>query len=296
MGTPDLKQGIRDLISQPGPNGIAPAFLADTGPQYPTIGGKLLYALGLGIDVLIEKTFQGIQARMPTVCDPSALPFIGLDDSIPQGTGEPTSSYRVRLQQTYQSWRKAGTPWGVMMNILPMLLPYTPEIRCVNDSSAWDTYFAGQSTQGPPNHVAPPSTPNWNWDDEADPHPAAPVAEPAWWRWWLIIYATSQAWATPAAVVGSGPVVGNNGKPLGVGFSQPALIFAGLRSVLSSWNKGGKWCRYIIVSFSDSLFDPAQTADGTHNPDGTFGPLAAPSGGVYTPVRFANARYCQGAA
>lgn len=292
MATP----GIRDLV-----DAVAPMWLKDGGPSEPTIAGRFNYVFGIACDVLLEKAQQGIKSRFPTECDPSALPYIGADRVIPQGAGEPTASYRLRLQQAFPTWKKAGSPWGVMMNLLPMLLPFTPQMRCVNDEGAWDTFAAGASTQTAPDHVWPKWLTLWNWDgDTYDPHPlgGSPVAPlPIWWRWWLVIFSVSpQAWCGPAPVKGSGPPMGNPGGPtMAKGFNVPASTFQGLRTVLATWNKAGKWCRWLVVSFDATLFDPAQPSDGTHNPDGTFGPWCAVVAGTYVTTRFKNARYVDGA-
>lgn len=295
-GPPDQFPGIRDGISQSVPSGFAPGFLSDGGPAFPTIGGKLLYVIGLAIDLLLEKTNQGIKARMPTLCDPSALPFIGADRVIPMGPGEPVASYRVRLQRAFQSWQRAGSPRGVMSSVLPMLLPFTPRIRTVSDASIWDTYQIAESTITPADHTVT-IPPNWNWDNEGDPHPAKDPkgSLPAWWRWWLIIFsvAPNYAWCSPGPTIGAGQwKIGDGSRS--IGFNVPASVINGIRSVVAQQNKGGKWCRYIIVSFSGTIFGVAQAADGVHNPNGTWGPMCAPSGGVYVPTRLSTARYCDG--
>jgi hypothetical protein len=53
----------------------------------------------------------------------------------------------------------------------------------------------------------------------------------------------------------------------------------------------GTWIRSIVVPFDDALFDPAQPADGTHNPAGTFGQWSLIDTGAYTDSRFTNAAY-----
>ncbi len=53
----------------------------------------------------------------------------------------------------------------------------------------------------------------------------------------------------------------------------------------------GTWIRSIVVPFDAALFDPAQPADGTHNPAGTFGQWSTITGDAWTDSRFTNCAY-----
>lgn len=289
--------GLRDVMSRAPNDGIAPAFLADNGPQFPTTAGKLLYVLGMGIDLLLEKANQGVKARFPTVCDPSALPYIGADRLIPQGPGEPISSYRVRLQRAFPSWAHAGSPFGILSSVLPMFLPLTPVVRTVSDKSDWDSYQAGADPTKPPDHEFVTAQ-NWNWDNDTyDAGPQSLIRIAQWWRWWLILFAVSpNSWCTKGPVIGAGQgwKIGPN-NPRSIGLSVPASTIQSIRQIVNQWMRAGSWCRWIIVSFNAGEWDPSQPADGVHNPQGTFGPWCTVVNGVYTPTRFSDSRYCDGA-
>jgi hypothetical protein len=281
--------GIRDLIAA-----IAHTPFKSGDPSFPTVSGKLLNVFGMSIDGLIEKADQGVKARIPTLCDASALQYIGNDRVIPRGPNEPEASYRIRLQRAYDTWAMAGNSRTVLGQVLPVAAPLTPRIRTVDDSSGWYTYEDGADTSQPPD-FAPgviAGRGEWDWDGHPSTFDSHPVGKQAWWRYWLVIYATD-GWIGKAPKCGSGMKCGD--KSISCGLNAPSAIMKGVQSIVAKWQRKGAWCRWIVISFDDALFDPGLTADGTHNPAGTFGPWAAPVGGAYVPTRFANARYCDGA-
>lgn len=273
----------QDFVVAPG---IAPAWLL--GPT----GTALLKSMGQAMDTLQTKFANGAEAHMPTKCDPSALPLIGNDRLMPQGPSEAVASYRTRLKQSISVWGKlAGTPWGVERAALSVLLPSQPRIRHVTNTSAWDTYDQSAIVTNPPYHAFQPNGANWSWDGSgstyADPSP--PGINP-WWRFWLVLYATGVPWCTSSGKWGSsGLKWGDPSKSWG--FSTPSAIFQLIQTVVRQWKSEHSWCRWIIVSFDDTLFNPWLGIGGGVNPDGTFGRWSKIVNGQYVQSRFTNARY-----
>lgn len=283
--------GVRSLW-----DAISHTPLKDGGQTFPTVSGKLGYIFALAIDALIEKADQGVKARIPTLCDPSALVYIGADRQMPQGAGESTAGYRLRLQRAWDTWARAGNSRTVLGNVLPMLAPFTPLVRTVSDVIEWYTYDAGADTSQPPWHYSATTPPIglWNWDGLIplyDPHAANQVM---WWRWWLLLFAVSpNNFCNPGANWGDpGVKWGDTNRSWGT--DRPASFWSAMRPVIAQWKQAGSWCRWIVVSFDLSLFDPFQPDDGVHNPDGLFGRWSKIVSGQYVPSRFSNARYIDG--
>lgn len=196
----DIGNQQRDAVKQYSPPWLANGF-----------GERFLYNLGLGMDALLEKMNQAMRARMPTLCDASALPLIGSDRLIAQGPNEPTANYRVRLQKAFDSWQQSGTRRSVLQQVLayvsnPANVPgsYMPSaaivsvaktVAGVGSEASWDTYYYGDDTSKPPSHrrVVPC---NWNWDNVSN-----------WWNSFLILYfpiILSSTTGTTATFVASG--------------------------------------------------------------------------------------------
>jgi hypothetical protein len=283
--------GIRDMIAA-----LAHTPLKDTGPTFPTVSGKLLDIMGLAIDALLEKADEGVKARIPTLADVSALPYIGADRNLPRAPNESEASYRARLQRAFDTFARAGNAGSLLAQILLLILPFTPRVRTVSGVGSWDTYEAGADTSKPPDHRDTDGTTGlWNWDGIPSTFDSAPGGNNAWWRFWLILQATSpQAFCAPGPNWGAGGFVWGD-QTISWGTNVPTTLFQSMRPVIRQWKQAGSWCRWIVVSFDTTLFDQAQPADGTHNPAGTFGPWAIQAGHTYVPGRFANARYADGA-
>lgn len=285
--------GIRDLLAK-----IAHTPLADGGKAFSTISGKLIGIFGLAIDALIEKADEGVKARIPTLCDPSALPYIGADRVMPQGPNESNDAYRIRLQRAWDTWARAGSARSVLSNTRPMLAPLNPRERTVSDNTEWYTYETQADTTQPPDHAIGDPISGvgiWNWDGQPATYDPHPTGQRMWWRWWLLLFSdVANPWASKGPVFGA-PGVKIGDPTLSIGFSNPSGLFKSIRQIVALWKAQHSWCRWIVVSFDQTLFDPTQTADGVHNPAGTFGPWYTISGNNYGPSRFANARYCDGA-
>lgn len=108
----------------------------------------------------------------------------------------------------------------------------------------------------------------------------------------LVYQAGANNWVGPSQVIGNFTV----GPSYTVGISAPSTLADGLRAILSNWKAANAWFRYMIISFDNTLFKPDAFSGGV-NPDGTWGPWAAPSvTGVYVCTRSDHARYADGVA
>lgn len=273
--------GIRDSLLA-----LAPPWLSD--PQQ--AGGKFLYSIGLNGDALLDKAQQSLFARMPGLADPSALPLIGADRLIPRGPGETDAQFAMRLRGAFDLWQRAGINAGVLRQVLGYLNVYKPRARIVTDSSIWTTQRPGVDPSIPASYQD--GEHNWNWDNNGDPHP--PAIE-AWWRWWLVLYSTSTSgsnWAGTPRKWGDPGKWGDKSKAWGVGI--PSTIFRSIRTIIGTCKRAGSWCRWMVISLDDSLFDPALPGDNVINPNGGWHSWGKVSGNLYVRARPAQGRYADG--
>jgi hypothetical protein len=212
-----------------------------------------------------------------------------------QGLSEPNAAFVIRLQRSFDTWRVGGSDWAIFQEVLPQLLPSTPPVTMVSDSSGWSYYDAGANVAVPPLHYTS-TVANWNWDGETfDP------GNPAWWRTWLILFSYApNAWAAAGPTLGTGgvPVLGSPDNVVigSLGFSNvSAQFWITLRQILTPWKAAHAWIRYVIVCFDGSHFARDVPQNVGINPDGTFGPSVLLVGGIYVAnFRFTQARYCAG--
>lgn len=65
-------------------------------------------------DYYIDRAKQAVKASFPLLAPPDALTAIGIERQMPQGAGEPTAAYAARLQDAWNAWPNAGTPYGML--------------------------------------------------------------------------------------------------------------------------------------------------------------------------------------
>jgi hypothetical protein len=87
---------------------IAPSWLRSG------IAGKILFAFGLMLDVLIELTTASITYRFPGVYGPDSLPYIGRDRRIRRGRSEPNANYAARLTTWLDLHATRGGPYALL--------------------------------------------------------------------------------------------------------------------------------------------------------------------------------------
>jgi hypothetical protein len=275
-------------------------------------GQRVRYAMSTPYDALLDSFTYAIYLGLAAYGTPAAvntqgsLRWIGYDRQIVQGFQEGTASYRARLLQWLIRHSYRGKATGVLMAVRGWILPQLPYMVVIKDSpggdsainsgdsvTTWTSYAdgadpmpAGATTVTPPTIVT--SAPrNFNWDGN---YPAPITVK----RAFLVIYSKSgDQWIAPAGNWGAaGSTWGDTSKCWGFAGKQSAV--SGIKQLVRQWKSAGTWYAWIIVVFSGDIFDSAQPADGTHNPNGTFGKWSIASGNTRIASRFAGAAYMNG--
>lgn len=195
---------------------LSPPWLA--GPT----GERLVFSLSIQLDALAEYLRLGVLQRMPGQCRPEALPAIGADRHLLRGQQETDEAYTFRLQNAWQTWKRAGTPKAVLDQIASYYSPSPPVVRYVvngfDDSGTWADWWTLANGVFSYQRVSPS---NWDWDGT---YPTG--------RFWIIVYVqTLLAWQ-----VGDGHVVGGGQS---VGFEGDGKFVADLRSLIGVWKAAG---------------------------------------------------------
>ncbi len=314
MGSTQLPTaGLRDSAQA-----IAPPFLSEDCPasaNNPTggVAGRLVYLLGLMGDALVDRTQQGMYARLPLggTSAPSggnggpyqdAVGLIGADRGLVQGMGESPLAFGKRCQRAFPTWQHSGQAPTVMQEVLAYLQTQC-RIAVVADSNnlgeAYATeYAAGANTALPPAHWLMA----WVWDtgygqnyaagiDNAwDGHPASTWG--AWWRDWLVLWSVAPyAWASAAPTWGSGVRWGQTSFSWGL--SVPASTIASIRALVKTWKCANTWYRWIVVSLDANFAN--WTAGAAYYPtSGNWQKWSKVVNGQYVVARSVNLRYCDG--
>lgn len=244
---------------------------------------------------------DGAGADLGGFPDVDALPYIGRDRGIVNGTVESFGDYASRLRQWRTIRARAGLNWGLLEQVRA-IMPAV-RLRLVSDLGYWWSIEADgtrryhtptaagafeQTPTAPATPIATPAHP-WNWDG------ATPQGDT-----WLIIYCHD---LIEGIVFGDGPIYGTSG-PGTVNWGMGALwgidlgprgkeFLDKLRQVIRDNSACGVRLRYVIFTFDDGSFDPELPGPypATGMPDGTWGRPYVLSGGVAVSPRFSNARY-----
>lgn len=262
-----MSGSIRDAI-----NHLAPPWLSTGAAE------KYLYSFGLGLDMLIEKLFQGMKMHIPTKADATALPFIGADRLIGQGPSESNANYATRLKYAFDDWRVAGNARSIVQQLRGYLSPFSPTIRVVDRirydgflnkvGGDWYTYTPDMDPQKVPPSVT--QKVDVNLDDLGGMYSSLAPRDPVgtqWWNFWVIIYSTgANQWATSGPTYADGHKWGDGST---WGSSKPQSYFDGMRALVQQWKARHAWCRGIFVVYAaeNQLFDPT----GVIGTDGTWG-------------------------
>lgn len=280
-----MKSFFRDKIRE-----MSPPWLQDGRYE------RLMYSIGLGFDLLAEKTVQAIHMFIPTKADASGLPVIGGDVLIFRGITESEQSYRGRLQTWTDMWQHAATPWRTLQQMLHVLRELRPAARMVSaryDSSTipagivdtkWNAYAAGADIDGaqPTRTLVEPG--NWDWDSVVRAQSSF-----SWARKWIVLESVApNDWChrdTGTWGDGNDGVWGDEAPAWNV--DVQASVFDSLWLELELVGSAHAPVEALIVSFDHAHFDPAQPAGAGINPDGTYGRWSKMSGSVQVPTRTA---------
>lgn len=81
------------------------------------LGGRLIYAIGIQLDVLADMAVNAVGLRFPRAAQPDALAGIGQDRKIPRGRAEPASTYARRLRRWLDDHRTRGGPYAMLTQL-----------------------------------------------------------------------------------------------------------------------------------------------------------------------------------
>jgi hypothetical protein len=75
---------------------------------------KYIYTIEFMRDLLVEKSFQAMQIRLPGQGDVSQIPYLAFDRQLVQGPFESDASFIIRLQHAFETWNEAGSAIAVL--------------------------------------------------------------------------------------------------------------------------------------------------------------------------------------
>lgn len=238
--------------------------------------GELVhYSLGLLVDAFLTRLYQGVYARFPDFAPDDALPHLGRDRKIVRGRDEDRTTYAGRLIRWLDDHRVRGNPWA----LLKQLRAYIGEdirIRTVDASGNWFTIEAN----GDEEYLLAQG--NWDWD-------GAPATN--WSKFWVIIYSTGGVPWSRDGTWNDGETWGEPGQGTW-GSTATVEEVDTIRAIVREWMPRHARCLNLIVSFSDSAFDPTDTNPPL--PDGTWGNWSKLVGGVQVPARDPDGIYWDG--
>jgi hypothetical protein len=81
------------------------------------LGGRLIYAIGIQLDVLADMAVNAVGLRFPRAAQPDALAGIGQDRKIPRGRSEPAATYAARLRRWLDDHRTRGGPYAMLAQL-----------------------------------------------------------------------------------------------------------------------------------------------------------------------------------
>ncbi|MFO0588844.1 MAG: hypothetical protein U0441_14940 [Polyangiaceae bacterium] len=254
---------------------------------------------------VIQRTHDNIElgrlASMPgQIDDPEfggfgsieALPMIARDRRMLLGKKESPAAAAARLRYWRQAWRSAGTPYGLLSALRGVLYPMPAKVRLVkggvlpSEGYWWtldDTGLRYQSSDGlgvfwPEDGSAAQLDSTvahaWDWDSETWANPAGPNPDPS--RLWAIIYAPCgdtelsnyEGQYNSAGKYGDRESVTNDAYTIGTTATNPYVSTA--RAVCSNFKASGVSVSHIIVTFTPSLLDPADSPGDINHPDGKW--------------------------
>lgn len=92
-----------------------------------TRGGRLMQVLAAQADELVDKTIDGVLARMPgsqATTDPTALAMVGRERRIRRGPGEDAATYARRLRSWWDAHRTRGGAYALLGQLYAFFLDW----------------------------------------------------------------------------------------------------------------------------------------------------------------------------
>ena len=213
-------------------------------------GSRLLHALAVHFDALVDLTVLGFRMRFPDHATPDALTAIGIDRRIMRGFEEGASSYVTRLKRWIPDRTTKGNPYTLMRQLAGYMSGYSVTLAVVNNAGAFHFLLPDGTTE----YAFLPGS--WNWDN----HPEK------WWRFWVIVgndrdrpWSNDGPWGeTDGALWGDGGLWGTS-----MTRDQVDTVWA----LIDEWKSAHSECAGVL--FLNDEYLPAL-------PDGTWG----------TPIRY----------
>jgi hypothetical protein len=232
-----------------------PPWLADRPGR--NVAFRYLYGIVSVLDAGAEVLMQGLQARFPGLCTPTALPYIGRDRRIIRGPQQTDAAYAAELLRWLEYWRGAGNAYTLALALQTFLYPGAPRVRIVTRSGVWYTLDPdGELTQT----RAEPN--NWDWDSITHPEKAG-----HWSEFWVIVY--------PPHFNDAGNWGTSDGQTWGAGtafgIDAASGTVAALRRLIQQWKGAHTRCVCLIVAYDATSFDPSAAPGAPGMPDGHWG-------------------------
>lgn len=223
------------------------------------------YVSNLALDILSQRTTEGVEARFPGLGTTTALPYIGTDRNIDRGPTELETSYIDRLIKWLDSWRIAGHPYAVLSQVSSYFLPALIKITSVSNHGRWHFLENGSLSyfkSGPIGALG-----NWNWDNQPN----------KWWRAWDIldgVFEQDGTWDDPGTW-DDGGTWDTTATPQDV---------AAIRRLISKWKSKGVVV-FPIINFDPGYFQHLNARNGAGLPDGAWGSWGIMDGDDYVLAR-----------
>ena len=266
---------IRDRMAQAAPSWLQGYW-----------GSRLLYAIGLHLDAMVDWASAAVHARFPTWCAtnmPDALVVHGQDRGIRRGFAESLVAWAARLAMWWPTRRQRGSLYAMMDQLAGYMSGYSVKMRAVNLNGAWMTRNADGSREY---HRASPS--NWLWD----------VFTAQWSRYWIIVYPPSNLWVERGSW---GDNAGKTWADMGAnGGTFDTTITTDqvdtIRDIVSEWNPPHARCLWVILATDPASFDPPAPPDSAGLPGNTtpWTDWGLEQGGHYQAIRLQTAHYMIG--
>lgn len=257
------KHNIRHAL-----NSFVPNWLSNR--QNLNIGYKILFAVALICDFIVEVMIEGLFAAWPGKGTPSALSLIGRGRGFLRGVGESDDAYAARLRGWLDVWPNAGSD-ELLVTLIQNYLGGSLVVRIVDRRGNF-TSIAADGT------ITKVKDSSWNFDATELP------THSAWYSdLWIIVYLDTR-WPTYSNFSDSAWVnTWGSTSTYGVGHQVPRSIVSDITTILATFKGAHTWIESIIFTTDASLFIPGSL--GSTYPNGRWGNWSIDSGGSQTPSR-----------
>ncbi len=259
-------RGFRDSLQA-----YVPAWMSNRPGLNTTF--KMLYALALPLDVLLEGLTEGMQAKFPGYAGPDALAYIGRSRGITRGEAETNPSYTARLLAWIDTWGNAGSD-ALLAQLIQGYLANNPVVRIVARS--------GQTVTANQDGTTSIATMAWNWDGISNPERST-----FWSDIWIIVYPCE--WPITGTALTSLASIWGTATPPGNGHAVSGASVDGVLGLVAAWKGAHTYVRAIVWSYDSTLFVPGSPVAG--DPDGTWGNWAKTVSGNQVAARNPSCRY-----